>query len=98
LYDLVHTLRARGMSYGRIQENISASLGSQISKGSISEWVRGTHKPLGRVNEFNQTATLELAYVVGVVLSDGNLNSRKYDREVLLSVTDRDMLKSLGDV
>jgi intein-encoded DNA endonuclease-like protein len=90
LYDLVHTLRTRGMSYGRIQENISASLGSHISKGSISEWVRGTHKPLGRVNEFNQTATLELAYVIGVVLSDGNLNSRKCDREVLLSVTDRE--------
>jgi intein-encoded DNA endonuclease-like protein len=90
LYDLVHTLRTRGMSYGRIQENISASLGSHISKGSISQWVRGIHKPLGRVNEFNQTATVELAYVIGVVLSDGNVNSRKYDREVLLSVTDRE--------
>jgi intein-encoded DNA endonuclease-like protein len=90
LYDLVHTLRARGMSYGRIQENISASLGSHISKGLVSEWVRGIHEPLGRVNEFNQTATLELAYVIGVVLSDGNINSRKYDREVLLSVTDRE--------
>jgi len=90
LYDLVRSLRTRGMSYGRIQETVSASFESPISKGSISQWVRGIHKPLGRVNEFNQTATVELAYVIGVVLSDGNVNSRKYDREVLLSVTDRE--------
>src|SRR3989454_12831086 len=78
------------MIYGKIKETVSASLESPISKGSISQWVRGIHKPLGRVNEFNQTATVELAYVIGVVLSDGNVNSRKYDREVLLSVTDRE--------
>ena len=90
LYDLVRSLRTRGMSYGRIQETVSASLESPISKGSISQWVRGIHKPLGRVNEFNQTAAVELAYVIGVVLSDGNVNSHKYDREVLLSVTDHE--------
>jgi len=90
MYDLVHTLRTRGMSYRRIQEKVSTSFGSPVSKGSISQWVRGIHKPLGRVNEFNQTASVELAYVIGVVLSDGNINSRKYDREILLSVTDRE--------
>src|SRR5207247_11255169 len=45
---------------------------------------------LGSVNEFDQTASFELAYVIGVVLSDGNINVRKYDREILLSVTDRE--------
>jgi intein-encoded DNA endonuclease-like protein len=78
------------MSYGRIQERISADSGCFVSKGTISEWLRGIHKPLGSVNEFDQTASFELAYVIGVVLSDGNINARKYDREILLSVTDRE--------
>lgn len=90
MYDLVHSLRARGMSYGRIQERVSADSGCFVSKGLISEWLRGIHKPLGSVNEFDQTASFELAYVIGVVLSDGNINVRKYDREILLSVTDRE--------
>ena len=58
--------------------------------------MRGIHKPLGRVNEFDQTASVELAYVIGVVLSDGNINSRKYDREILLSVTDREYAEEFG--
>jgi len=78
------------MSYGRIQERVSADSGCFVSKGLISEWLRGIHKPLGSVNEFDQTASFELAYVIGVVLSDGNINVRKYDREILLSVTDRE--------
>jgi intein-encoded DNA endonuclease-like protein len=89
-YDLVCSLRARGMSYVRIQRDVSANTGCLVSKGAISEWVRGIHKPLGRVNQFDPTASAELTHVLGVVPSDGNISARKYDREILLSVTDRE--------
>jgi intein-encoded DNA endonuclease-like protein len=93
---LVRELKARGLSYGRIQQEILAASGHYLSRGSISEWVRQLHEPLGRVNEFDRTASVELAYVIGAVLSDGNINSREYDREVLLSVTDREYAEEFG--
>jgi intein-encoded DNA endonuclease-like protein len=54
-------------------------------------------KPSGRTNKFRTDASPELAYVIGVIAGDGNLNVHGYNYEMLLSVTDRDLPKSLAD-
>src|SRR5207247_6625571 len=79
-----------GLSYKQIQNSIFESNGSHSSKGAISNWVTGIHKPSVSLNSFRAKPTPELCYVVGVALSDGNLNVHEYHREVLLSVTDKD--------
>ena len=61
-----------------------------MSKASISYWLRGIHHPSGSLNQFRPEPSRELSYVIGVALSDGNVNVHDYHREIQLSVTDKD--------
>src|SRR5213594_4145290 len=76
------------MSYQQIQTEILESTHIRLSKGSISEWVRGIHNPSGGKNKFRAVASPELAYVIGVIAGDGNLSVHGYNYEMLLSVAD----------
>jgi intein-encoded DNA endonuclease-like protein len=78
------------ISYQQIQTEIFDSTHIWLSKGSISGWVRGIHNPSGGKNTFRAVASPELAYVIGVITGDGNLNIHGYNYEMLLSVTDFD--------
>lgn len=90
LYQLIQTMRQRGLSYGQIQRRLSEEQGTRLSKASISYWLRGIHEPSGSLNRFRSDPSPELSYVIGVALSDGNINVHDYHREILLSVTDED--------
>jgi len=57
---------------------------------------RRIHNPLGKVNQFQSGPSTELAYVVGVVLGDGNLNIHGYNAELILAVTDYDFAKEFS--
>jgi intein-encoded DNA endonuclease-like protein len=84
------------MSYQQIQTEIFDSTHIRLSKGSISEWVQGIHNPSGGKNKFREVASPELAYVIGVITGDGNLNVHGYNYEMLLSVTDRDFAEEFS--
>lgn len=84
------------MSYPQIQTEIFDSTHIRLSKGSISEWVQGIHNPSGGKNKFREVASPELAYVIGVIAGDGNLNVHGYNYEMLLSVTDRDFAEEFS--
>jgi intein-encoded DNA endonuclease-like protein len=84
------------MSYQQIQTEIFESTHIRLSKGSISEWVRGIHNPSGGKNKFRAVASPELAFVIGVIAGDGNLNVHGYNYEMLLSVTDHDFAEEFS--
>ena len=84
------------MSYLQIQSEIFDSTRTWLSKGSISEWVRGVHNPSGGKNRFRAIPSPELGYVIGVIAGDGNLNVHGYNYEILLSVTDRDFAEEFS--
>jgi len=90
LWSRVLELAKLSMSYQQIQTEIFESTHIRLSKGSISGWVRGIHNPSGGKNKFRAVASPELAYVIGVIAGDGNLNVHGYNYEMLLSVTDHD--------
>jgi len=90
LYHAIQTMRQRGLSYTRMQKKVFEDEGIQLSRASISYWLRGIHLPLGSLNPFSPEPSPELSYVIGSVLSDGNVNVHEYHREILLSVTDKD--------
>lgn len=96
LYRLVTRLVTRKLSYRQVQNTILSQKHVWLSKGTISEWARGIHRPTGRVNSFRSNPSPELAYVIGVVLGDGNLNIHGYNAEILLSVTDYDFAKEFS--
>ena len=57
---------------------------------------RRIHNPLGKVNQFQSGPSPELAYVIGVVLGDGNLNIHGYNAELILAVTDYDFAEEFS--
>jgi len=83
-------MKQRGLSYAEMQRKLLEEQGTRLSKASISYWLRGIHDPSGSLNRFSSEPTPELSYVIGVALSDGNINVHDYHREILLSVTDED--------
>ena len=60
------------VSYLQIQTEIFDSTHIWLSKGSISEWVRGIHNPSGGKNEFRAVVSPELAYVIGLIAGIGS--------------------------
>jgi intein-encoded DNA endonuclease-like protein len=85
-----------GLSYRRIQEKVLEDTGTCLSKASISYWLRGVHHPSGSLNPFNAEPSPEICYVIGVALSDGNINVHEYHRQIMLSVTDRDFAEEFS--
>jgi intein-encoded DNA endonuclease-like protein len=96
LCSAVLELSKLSMSYRQIQAALFDYAHIWLSKGSISCWVRGIHNPSGRTNKFHTDPSPELAYVIGVITGDGNLNVHGYNYEMLLSVTDRDFAKEFS--
>ena len=96
LHSRVLELAKHSTSYRQIQTEIFDSNHIWLSKGSISEWVRGIHNPSGGKNKFRAVASPELAFVIGVIAGDGNLSVHGYNYEMLLSVTDRDFAEQFS--
>src|SRR5436853_4157020 len=96
LYPLVMEHANLPLSYRDIQAEILDSTHILLSKGSISGWIRGIHNPSGGKNKFRAVASPELAYVIGAIAGDGNLNVHGYNYEMLLSVTDRDFAEEFS--
>ena len=96
LYYLVSELVQRKLSYRQIQQVVLQRKHAWLSKSTISYWARRIHNPLGKVNQFQSGPSPELAYVIGVVLGDGNLNIHGYNAELILAVTDYDFAEEFS--
>jgi intein-encoded DNA endonuclease-like protein len=96
LYAPVRELAGLGLSYRQIQDSVLKAHQVRLSKSTISVWVNGLHDPTGRLNRFRPNPTPELAYVIGVILGDGNLNIHGYNAELILAVTDHDFAEEFS--
>ena len=96
LYGRVRELSGFGLSYRQIQEAVFGDRQVRLAKSTISVWVNGLHGPTGRLNNFWPNPTPELAYVIGVILGDGNLNIHGYNAEMILAVTDHDFAEEFS--
>ena len=96
LYYLVSELVQHRLSYRQIQQAVLQRKHVWLSKSTISYWARRIHNPLGKVNRFRSGPSPELAYVIGVVLGDGNLNIHGYNAEIILAVTDYDFAEEFS--
>lgn len=98
LHSEVLRLREDRLSYGGIIERIYRSNGVRLSKSNISGWVNGKHRPLGKVNKFNARPSQELAYVIGVKFSDGDLYHKPKNHQftIELKVIDYEFAAETG--
>ena len=73
-----------------MQAKIFEESGTNLSRKFHQLLVDGYASPIWLVQSIRRKPCPELSYVIGVTLSDGNVNTYEYDRQIMLSVTDRD--------
>lgn len=95
-YNEALRLRRKGLSYRQILDAIYNMKGLRIPMTTIAKWIRGRHRPLGRVNQFSGEPSPELSYVIGTLLSDGDRCLDGYNHRLGLQVTDRDFAEAFG--
>jgi len=83
-------LKEKGLSDAAIAREIERTEGERIDQSQISDWVLGKHYPQGRVRQFREDPSPELAYVIGVRLGDATIAVSRYNFHVKLRVTDYD--------
>jgi intein-encoded DNA endonuclease-like protein len=105
LYDDVVALRRSGLSYNKIIDEIYRRYGVRISISSISEWLRGIRSPYNgrRIPSLELLKpSVELAYVIGVVLGDGYIKKKSRVREgynhviIRLEAKDKEFVEEFG--
>jgi len=96
MYDDVIELRKQGLTQREIQKIIYGKYRIQISIRNIYNWINGKHKPLGRVNKFDEKPSPELEYINGVMFSDGFKYFDNGKHILCLSVKDKEFAEEFG--
>jgi intein-encoded DNA endonuclease-like protein len=96
MYDDVIELRKQGLKYKEIQRRIYEKYGKQISRPLISYWVNRKHKPLGKVNKFDEKPSPKLEYVIGAMFSDAYKYFNDENYRLGLTVIDKEFAEEFG--
>jgi len=96
MYEDVVKLRRQGLKLSEIQKSLYEKYGRRLPRSTIYGWINGKHNPFEKVNKFDELPSPELAYIIGVMLSDGYkyLNRRWYF--LWLVVNDKEYAKEFG--
>jgi intein-encoded DNA endonuclease-like protein len=99
MHDDVLRLHREGLSYSQLMEKIYEKYGRQLPLSTISYWVNKIHNPLGRVNKFDGKPSPELAYIIGVIHSDGYkyIGKKKSQYFLRLAVNDREFAEKFAE-
>ncbi len=90
------SLRKNSLTYSQIISEVRREFGVNLSKSTVSDWVRSKHSPLGRVSYFRPVACPEFAYIIGVETGDGSLNVNQYNYRIRLKATDLDFVQEFN--
>ena len=99
MYNDVHKLRKRGLSYTEIRKEIYRKHGVWIGTGTISRWLRGVSSPYnGRRLPSPELLkpSEDLGYVIGVVLGDGYTCEGSYGDVIGLRAKDKEFVEDFG--
>jgi len=84
----------RGWGYRRISRALSLSHGIDVPKGTVQNWILGTHNPSRRLHRyFEPTSSPELSYIIGIVLGDGYTAEDQGRGIIGLTNKDRNLLE-----
>lgn len=98
MYNEAVRLHQQGLRNSQITKEIFTLHGIRLNHSHISYWTRGVHTPLGRVNHFVPEPSTNLAYLIGVGLSDGWRCKYKRDYLFGLEVTDYEFAEITGQI
>jgi len=99
MYNDVHKLRKRGLSYTKIREEIYRKYGVWISLSTISYWLHGVRNPYNgrRIPSLELLKPSEdLGYVIGVRLGDGYTGEKSHGHIIGLEAKDKEFVEDFG--
>jgi intein-encoded DNA endonuclease-like protein len=99
IYNDVHKLRKRGLSYTEIRKEIYRKYGVWINTPTISRWLRGLSSPYNR--RYIPSLELlkpseDLGYVIGVRLGDGYTYEKINGHLIGLKAKDKEFVEEFG--
>ena len=99
MYEDVIELGRQELKYKEIQERIFKKYKIQLSISTIFHWVNKERHPLGNLNKFNGEPSPELAYIIGVILSDGYkyIGKKKFQYFLRLAVKDKEFAEKFAE-
>ena len=100
LYKKALWLRRKGLSYSKIIERIREENGVQLSRGTISHWVRGIRNPLDvcRIPSISfLKPSPELAYIIGTVCGDGHASKTRDMYIIGTAVKDEEFIDKFAE-
>ena len=98
MFEEVLRLRRKSYLYREIIDQIQRDFGVELSKETISAWVRGLRSPLNAGHKFKQEPSPDLAYIIGVQTGDGFLNEklRGYQYRIRLRAVDAEFVEAFN--
>jgi intein-encoded DNA endonuclease-like protein len=96
MYEDVIELRRQGLTYKEIQKIIYEKYRKRLPIPTIFCWTNKKSHPLGNVNKFDEKPSPELAYVIGVILSDGYKYFDSKGYLLRLAVNDKEYAEEFG--
>ncbi|MEM3406147.1 MAG: LAGLIDADG family homing endonuclease [Nitrososphaerota archaeon] len=97
MYEEVHELRKKGLTYKEVQERIYEKYGRRLSIAIIGFWINKKKHPLGRVNKFDENPSPEFTYIIGVISGDGCRYFYKRNYRLQLAVKDYEFAEKFGE-
>ncbi|MEM2174314.1 MAG: hypothetical protein QXI58_01625, partial [Candidatus Micrarchaeia archaeon] len=98
MYEDVVELRKQGLTYKEIQRRIYEKYEVRLRISTIHSWVKEISHPLGNVNNFDEKPSPELSYIIGAIITDGNLNVEPLHHcyHLRLKVKDKEFAEEFG--
>jgi intein-encoded DNA endonuclease-like protein len=99
MYNDVHKLRKRGLSYTEIREELYRKYRDWITTRTISRWLHGVTSPYKgrRIPSLELLKpSQDLAYVIGVRLGDGNAYVNNTGYIIRLQAKDKEFVEEFG--
>jgi intein-encoded DNA endonuclease-like protein len=80
-------------------EKIYEKYGKQLPLSTISYWINRKHNPFGKVNKFDEKPSPKLAYIIGVMFSDGYkyIGKKKSQYFLRLEVNDKEFAEKFAE-
>jgi intein-encoded DNA endonuclease-like protein len=98
MYEDVIELKRQGLKPSQIQEKLFEKYKEQISIQNIYNWINGKHYPFGSINKFDEKPSPELAYIIGVIFSDGyKYIDNNWHYYLRLDVKDKEFAEEFGE-
>jgi len=98
LYDEVHRLRQKGLTYKEVIQEVERSHGVRLPISTVYFWLKGVYNPRRGIKLLPESLkpSRELSWVIGVIAGDGSTWATKYNYNIRLKCKEFEFAKEFA--